>query len=60
MAESEKFMKDLETKFPEGLNIEWSYSLTTENMLKNDGLSLVYYSLNGKPVNINKIFAKLA
>lgn len=52
--EEEIFTKKLETKLSGELEIIWSYTSSTNNLLAYDGLNLVFHALNKKDFDIKK------
>ena len=60
MLESDRFMKHVETLLADGINIVWSYQLSVDNIIKHDGLNLIYHSLEGNFDKVKKVLKEFS
>ena len=58
LKESEKLLKKIETMLSEAMTIEWSHVITIDNILKDDGLNLVYQATKAKKTDVEVVLSK--
>lgn len=58
LIECERFMKDIEVRLSKIMKTKWTYSFSVKNILKDNGLNLVYHAFDEKKEGIKKLLDK--